>query len=53
MFITSYGNVVDTDWTYAVGSEGLSPGESKKWEAYVDKDLSIKKIDISIIDYKK
>ena len=53
MFINSYGNVVDTDWTYAVGSEGLSPGESKKWEAYVDKDLSIKKIDISIIDYKK
>lgn len=26
-FKNSSGKVVDTDWTYAVGSEGLSPGE--------------------------
>ena len=31
-----YGNVIDTDWTYAVGSEGLAPGESTKFEIYVD-----------------
>jgi len=26
------GSVVDTDWLYAVGAEGLAPGESTKWE---------------------
>lgn len=50
-FKTSAGKVVDTDWTYAVGSEGLAPGESCKWKLSVSKDSSIKDCDISILDY--
>ncbi len=45
------GNVVDTDWTYAVGSEGLSPGESTTFRLSVDKDYSIETCSISILDY--
>ena len=50
-FKDSSGNVVDTDWTYAVGSEGLAPGESKKWRMSVSKDYSIKRCDVSVIDF--
>lgn len=50
-FKTSGGTVVDTDWTYAVGSEGLAPGESCKWRMSVDKDYSIKQCSVSIIDF--
>ena len=45
------GNVIDTDWTYAVGSEGLAPGESCKWRMSVAKDSSIKTCDVSIQDF--
>ncbi len=37
------GNVIDTDWTYAVDSSWLNPGESKKFEMMVKdtgKDIS-------------
>lgn len=50
-FKDSYGTVVDTDWTYAVGSEGLAPGESCKWKLSVEKDRSIETCDITILDY--
>ena len=50
-FKTHSGTVVDTDWTYAVGSEGLAPGESCKWKLSVEKDYSIEDCDISILDY--
>lgn len=50
-FETSYGTVVDTDWTYAVGSEGLSPGESKSFSMSVPKNYSIDNCEITIIDY--
>lgn len=50
-FKTSQGKVIDTDWTYAVGSEGLAPGESCKWELSVSKDTAIKNCDVSILDY--
>ena len=50
-FKNSSGTVVDTDWTYAVGSEGLAPGESCKWKLSVEKDYSIDDCEISIIDY--
>lgn len=43
------GNVVDTDWTYAVGSEGLAPGESTSFRMSVPKDSSIKTCKISFI----
>lgn len=50
-FETSSGAVVDTDWTYAVGSEGLAPGESCKWRMSVSKDRSIKDCTVTILDF--
>jgi hypothetical protein len=50
-FETSSGKVVDTDWTYAVGTEGLDPGESCKWRMSVSKDSSIKNCNVTIIDF--
>ncbi len=50
-FKNSNGKTVDTDWTYAVGSEGLAPGESSKFEIMVDKDSSIKDCDVTIQDF--
>lgn len=45
------GKVIDTDWTYAVGSEGLAPGESCKWRMSVDKDHSICDCYVTILDF--
>ncbi len=45
------GTTLDTDWTYAVGSEGLAPGESKTFRMSVTKDYSISKCSVSIYDY--
>lgn len=50
-FKDSSGTVLDTDWTYAVGSEGLAPGESKTFRMSVDKNYRISKCSISILDY--
>lgn len=50
-FETSSGVVIDTDWTYAVGSEGLAPGESCKWRMSVSKDSSIKNCSVTILDF--
>lgn len=44
-------SVVDTDWTYAVGSEGLKPGESTKWRMSVKKDTSISNCTVTILDF--
>ncbi len=52
-FKNSSGTVLDTDWTYAVGSDGLAPGESKKFRLSVEKDIGIKKCTVEIIDYTK
>lgn len=49
-FKNRYGSVIDTDWTYAVGSEGLGPGESCKWKMSVSKDLNIKECEVTILD---
>lgn len=51
-FKNSSGTVIDTDSTYAVGSEGLAPGESKTFRMSVDKNYNIKNCSISIISYK-
>lgn len=51
-FKTSSGTVVDTDSTYAVGSEGLSRGESTTFRMSIDKNIKVTKCDISIISYK-
>lgn len=45
------GTVVDTDWTYAVGNEGLAPGESATFRMSIPKDSSVRDCSISIIDY--
>ena len=52
-FKDSSGKVLDTDWTYAVGSEGLAPGESTTFEVSVDKDWNIKECSMEILDYDK
>lgn len=49
-FKDSKGNVVETDWTYAVGSEGLAPGESKSFELTVASDSSIASVDVTVMD---
>ena len=50
-FKDSSGNVLDTDWTYAVGSEGLAPGESSSFRLSVDKDSNITDCSVSILDF--
>lgn len=52
-FKDSSGKVLDTDWTYAVGSEGLAPGESTTFRISVDKNWDIKKCTMEILDYDK
>jgi hypothetical protein len=52
-FENSSGTVLDTDWTYAVGSEGLEPGESTTLRLSVKKDRDIAKCELEILDYTK
>lgn len=52
-FKNSSGNILDTDWTYAVGSEGLAPGESASFRLSVKKNTNITKCDLEILDYNK
>lgn len=48
-FKDSSGTTVDTDWTYAVGSEGLSPGESSTFRMSVPKNSEIESCSVSIM----
>lgn len=50
-FKDSSGTVVDTDWTYAVGSEGLSPGESTTFRMSIDKNYKITSCSVTLLDY--
>ena len=50
-FKDSSGTVLDTDSTYAVGSEGLEPGESSSFRLSVDKDSKIYYCSVSLLDY--
>lgn len=44
------GNIVDTDWTYAVDSSWLSPGESKSFEMMIrDESKKITTCDVTIL----
>lgn len=46
------GDVLDTDWTYAVGSEGLAPGEAATFEMSVkNEDRDIRDCTVSLYDY--
>ena len=49
-FKNSVGTVVDTDWTYAVGAEGLAPGESATFRMSIPKDASVKSCSISLMN---
>jgi hypothetical protein len=40
-------SVIDTAWTYAIGAEGIAPGESSKWKVYCSEAEAIS---ISFID---
>ena len=51
-FKNSSGTVLDTDWTYAVGSEGLGKGETTTFRMSVKKNVSIRNCSITITDYK-
>lgn len=51
LFKNSYGTIIDTDWTYAVGSEGLAPYETIKWECSVKKDYNITNVSAEVIDF--
>lgn len=50
-FVNSSGSTCDTDSTYAVGSEGLAPGESTTFRMSIPRDRNVKDCKISITDY--
>lgn len=50
-FKDSEGNVIDTDWTYAAGSEGLSPNESTTFSLSVTKNSNIKSCSVKIFGF--
>lgn len=50
-FKDSAGNVIDTDWGYAAGSEGLAPGESSTFRLSVDKNSKILSCSVSLLDF--
>ena len=52
VFQDSRGNVIDTDWTYLVGSEGIAPGETVTFKMYVDRNFSIQKCKVTVIDWQ-
>lgn len=44
------GSTIDTDWTYAVDSSWLNPGESKRFEMMIkDEDYKIKTVSVSVV----
>lgn len=46
------GTVIDTDWTYAAGSEGLSPGESTTFRLSVPKNREISSCSVSLMGFQ-
>ena len=46
------GKVIDTENTYAVGSETLSPGDTKKWDAMLKADDRADNVEVEIINYR-
>lgn len=50
-FKDSSGNTIETGDTYAVGSEGLAPGESTTFKIYCEKNSKVKSCDVTVYDY--
>lgn len=51
-FYDENSNVIDTDWTYAVGSEGIRPGETSQFDLMRKNDISESRIGLEVINYK-
>lgn len=51
-FKDSQGNVLDTDSTYAVGSEGLAPNETSTFYMSVSRNSSIRDCSVSLLEFK-
>ncbi len=49
-FKDSSGSVLDTDWTYAVGAEGLAPGESTTFRLSIAKNSKVTDCSVSFMD---
>ncbi len=49
-FLDSDLNVIAVEGTYAVGKEGLSPGESTTWKVHTDYDYKIKSARAEVVD---
>ena len=45
------GNTVETGDSYAVGSEGLGPGESTSFKIYCDKNSKVDSCDVTVYDF--
>ena len=52
IFKDSAGTVVDTDWTYVVGSEGIEPGETKTFRLSVPMNTKIDSCSVQVFEYK-
>ncbi len=50
-FKDSADDVVDTDWTYVVGDEGLAPGEASTFKVSVPKNSKIRSCEVSLLDW--
>lgn len=50
-FKNSSGTVLDTDWTYVVGSEGLAPNESSTFRMSIPKNFDVTSCTVSVYDY--
>lgn len=40
-FLDEDGKTIESEWTYAVGGEGLEPGESKSWSVHTEYNTDI------------
>ena len=52
VFYDSSDNIIDSDYTYAVGAEGISPGASAQWELMYNKSrVSPQRWTMEVMDY--
>ena len=51
-FLDEDGKTIESEWTYAVGGEGLEPGESKSWSVHTEYNTDIVKARASVDDCK-
>ncbi len=51
-FKNKNGEVIDTDSAYAVGSEGLEPGESSSFRISVPKNYDIKSVSVTLLGFE-